>query len=657
MRSIIRFTFLITLLLTAQTQAETAVWPPQHMQHLPSDYLERLKACMNAGTERLNRMKASDSKSSDSIGWVRYGQPSLLLGNRVDEINAFFESNKFEWTANPKFGFSLFTVSYMRLYSLVNPRTGPFRGLLSSKAIENFERGMWKVAKTNSRLTEAKRDVWEMEGSENHHLASKTCDFLAAQHLRSIPAYANQAYDDGSTPAKQYEVRLAYWLKWIDERAKFGQFIEAGSPSYQGDSMNALFNLRDFAEDEVLRRKVDMYLDLAFAVMAEETLLNTRGGPKSRVKVGHEYDGGFAAERSYNTLFDAPGRTFEPRGENTLSTSDYQPPPAIVSLARDTKARGTYSFSTRWPGPVAEGGGRDNADPDGLLWRTIDPQRSVLRRGFCTLDYILGSAALNPSFTDDTSSGFRWQGVVFASDPLARIGFEVVPANAKDWHGFNNFFSLQDRNVLITQKWSPVPPNPATASPAHLRLYFSPTLDEVDEDSGWIFVKDGAAFAAVKVVDGVYDWTPKWQHADTITKDNKAFITLKAETAPVILVVNQASDYGGSFDAFKAAIKAEPIGNHNGTVKFATLTFHGLTKPGEIDGKPVNLTPSRGYDSAFVRSEWGSGLIHIRKGDETVVLDFRDPKNPKKTIGAPASDSFPPGVGTKAPIVLGQTTR
>ncbi len=99
--------------------------------------------------------------------------------------------------------------------------------------------------------------------------------------------------------------RRSYFLKWFDERAKRGQFVEAGSPSYQGDSMNALFNVRDFAEDEVLRRKADMYLDLAYAMMAEETLLTTRGGPKSRVKVGHEYDGGMANDRGYNTFFNA----------------------------------------------------------------------------------------------------------------------------------------------------------------------------------------------------------------------------------------------------------------------------------------------------------------------------------------------------------------
>jgi hypothetical protein len=645
------------LTLVAAARGEPVAWPPESMRNLPADYLERLKACMIAGTGRMDRLQAKDSKDSASIGWVRYGQPSLLLGQRVEEINRFFESDKFVWTSNPKFGFSLFTVSYMRLYALMNHRAGPMKGPVSKAAMDNFEKGMWKVAKANCKLAEAKRDVWDMEGSENHHLASKTCDFLAAQFLRNIPEFANQKYDDGSTPAQQYDVRRAYWMKWFDERAKRGQFVEAASPSYQGDSMNALFNVRDFAEDEVLRRKATMYLDLAFAVMAEETLLTTRGGPKSRVKVGHEYDGGMANDRSYNTLFNAPGRTFLPLGENTLSTSNYYPPPAIMSLARDTKGRGAYSFTTRWPGPVAEGKGKSSGDPDGELWRTLDPERSVLRCGFATPNYVLGSAGLNTVWLDDTSMGYRWQGIVFDGDPLARIGFEVVPENSKDWHGFNPFFSVQDRNILITQKWAPVPPNPSSANPAHLQIYFSPTLDAVQEDGGWIFVKDGGAFAAVKVVAGGYAWTPAWKHADEAGKDSKAFVTLNAESAPVILVANQASDYDGNFDSFKAAVKARPVHYADGVLHFETITFYGPAKPGEVNGKPVNLAPSRGYDSPFIRSEWGSGLIHIRKGDETVTLDFRDPQNPTKTVGSPATSEFPPGVGNAPPIIFGKAAR
>jgi hypothetical protein len=632
----------------------SVAWPPQYMQELPPDYLERLHASLVAATSRLGRLHYDDSKSSDSIGWVRYGLPSLILGRRVDEINRFFESDKFIWTSNPKFGFSLFTVSYMRLYGLMNHRTGAMKGPLSQAAQENVEKEMWRVAKANSKLAEAKRDVWDMEGSENHHLASKTCDLLAAQYLRSIPAFANQKYDDGSTLAEQYEARRAYFLKWLDERAKRGQFVEAGSPSYQGDSISALFNLRDFAEDPVLRRKAEMYLDLAYAVMAEETLLTTRGGPKSRVKVGHEYDGGMS-DRSYDVLFNAPGRTYRPLGV-VCGTSNYYPPPAIVNLAKDTSGRGTYTFATRWPGPVAEGRGKNSGDPDGILWRTLDPQRSVLRYGFATPSYVIGSAGLVAAWLDDTSMGFRWQGVIFGSDPLARIGFEVKPASAKDWHGLNPFFSAQDRNLLITQKWAPVPPNPPTSLPAYLRVYFSPTLDDVQDIGGWIFVKDGGAFAAVKVVAGGYAWTPAWKLADDV-KNDKPFITLNAENAPVILIANQASDYQDDFEAFKSAVKAQPIDYVDGVLHFATITFYGPARPGQVNSQTVNLAPPRGYDSPFIRSDWNSGLIYIRKADDTVILDFRDSKNPVKKVGAPVTSAFPPGVGTVQPVILGKTAR
>jgi hypothetical protein len=621
------------------------------MQQLPADYLDRQRASLVAGTSRLSRLHYSNTASTDSIGWVRYGMPSLILGERVDEINQFFESDKFVVSSNPKFGFSLFGVSYLRLYGLMNHRTGPLKGLLSRKAEENFERGLWAVAQANSKLAEAQRDVWDMEGSENHHLASKSCDLLVAQFLRHLLAYANQKYDDGSTLAEQYEARRVYFLKWFDERAKRGQFVEAGSPSYQGDSISALFNLRDFAEDPVLRKKADMYLDLTYANIAEETLLTTRGGPKSRVKVGHEYDGGLC-DRGYDLLFNAPGRTYMPLGVGAHSTSDYYPPPAVVKLAQDTTQRGTYVFAKRWPGPVAEGRGQRLDDPEGPLWRTLDPEHSVLRYGFATPSYVIGSAGLDAAWLDDASMGFRWQGVVFASDPLARIGFEMQPADSKDWHAFNPFFSVQDRNLLITQQWVPVPPNPRSALPAHLRVYFSPTLDEVQEEGGWIFVRDGEAFAAVKVVAGGYHWTPAWKRADSVARDNKAFLTLDAEHAPVILLANQAADYDHDFGAFKAAVKAQAVRYEDGVVRFATLTFYGPPRPSEIDGQPVNLAPSRGYDSPFIRSDWNSGLIYLRKGDDTEILDFRDPRNPLKTVGAPVTSEFPPGIGNTRPIVL-----
>src|SRR5262245_27633263 len=65
-------------------------WPPPHLRDLPPDYLERQHASLAAGTNRLSKLRLTNSKDTDSIGWVRYGMPALILGKRVEEINQFF---------------------------------------------------------------------------------------------------------------------------------------------------------------------------------------------------------------------------------------------------------------------------------------------------------------------------------------------------------------------------------------------------------------------------------------------------------------------------------------------------------------------------------------------------------------------------------------
>ena len=178
----------------------------------------------------------------------------------------------------------------------------------------------------------------------------------------------------------------------------------------------------------------------------------------------------------------------------------------------------------------------------------------------------------------------------------------------------------------------------------------------MQESDGWIFVQDGAAFAALKVVAGGYAWTPAWKPAQDV-RGEKPFITLDTEHSPVILIVNQAADYPAGFAAFQAAVKSQPIDYRDGVLRFATITFHGLSQPSEINGQPLDLAPPRGYDSPFVRSEWGSGRIFIRKGNETLLLDFSNPKKPTKTIGTSPTADYPPGMGTTPAIRWGQTSR
>lgn len=625
-----------TLAVDDSAPVATAVWPPAYLKELPPDYLARSRAALEKLASEFGALKLED----DPVVWVRLGLASLAVEKNVAAFNKYLERDDFSYPANADFGFGLFSAPFVRAYALFNSRTGFMKGRLSAKAQENLEKTLWICAKANSRLADAKRDVWAQEGSENHHVTSKVSDFLVSQYFKDLPAYAREKYDDGSTPGAQYEARRAYWLRWLDERAKKGLFDEDGS-SYQNYTLEALLNLRDFAEDPILRRKADMFLDLVFANFAEETLGVQRGGPKTRTKEEHFHD------NEYNLLFNPPGATLEP-ASYSFATSNYYPPPAIVSLARDLNHRGNYSFAKRAPDAVTLKGNEHTKIP-GSKWATMDDENTMLRVGFATANYIIGSHGLDPAAKVEVGREQRWQGIVFANDPMARIGMDGKSGVAKGPYLSSPFQTIQDRNVMVTTKWAPVADDGADP---HLWIYFSYALDAVEEGDGWIFAKSGHAFAGVKIVEGGYEWTQPWKHAETFSPAEKSFIKLNSENSPIITVVNDAADYANDFAAFQKALKAQPIQRKGDELKFATITHKGLSAPGQVNGRRVDPRPSNVNESPFIRSLRGSGIVYIRKGDETLLLDFSNTRNPVRTVNAKATLQFPSGHGEARPIIF-----
>ncbi len=606
------------------TPMRGAVWPTPEMQRLPADYLERLRHSLQIQADEFG---SSDFQKADVIK-VRTGIAGLALGQHMDELNACLGAEGFGWKPKEDMGFSLFSAAYVRLYALFNDRSGVMKGRLSPAAQTNLEKSFWDCAKVYSKITDASRDVWLSEGSENHHVTSKISDFLVAQFLKDIPAYAGLKYDDGSTPLEQYEAGLKYWNKWLDQRARRGLFYEDGS-SYENYTIEALLNLRDFAADPVLRRKADMFLDLAFANFAEETLGPVRGGPKTRTK-----EEGFESVY-YGLLFDQ-GERYRKLGNYYFPTSSFYPSPAVVALARDA-VRGRYSWSKRCPGFFVS----KEAD-----WLSLDPERSIIRNGFSTPHFHMGSHGFDASAEVDWQARQqRWQGVIFANDPMARISMDGK--SDRDIHsGYisNPFKTIQDRNVMVTMKWGPVADEKIDPN---LWIYFSSALDLVEEEQGWIFVKSGDAFAAVHVAGG-HEWLAPWEHGG----HQKCFARLLRPDSPVITIASDAADYAADFQVFKKAVLAQPVDWIGGVLKFATITHEGPLKPGSIAGKPVDLRPSRLNDSPFIRSDWDTGVVCVRKGNQILKLDFSDPGNPRRTLGGSAAGGFPPGSGTSTPIVF-----
>ena len=89
-----------------------------------------------------------------------------------------------------------------------------------------------------------------------------------------------------------------------------------------------------------------------------------------------------------------------------------------------------------------------------------------------------------------------------------------------------------------------------------------------------------------------------------------------------------AKSDAGSFDAFKARVKACPIRMKGPVLEYKTiygeqLTFDTSAKEvPTINGHPVNYAPKKVFESPFLNADWNSGIVTITKGDRKKVLNF-----------------------------------
>ncbi len=608
-------------------RTEPLQWPPAPFAHMPADYLARALTAL--------RLCITNTKLESDQRWIQYATASLLFEQDAEVINDFF-ANYWEAPDHDSFGFSLFSMDAVRLYGLYNS-LGTFPNRLTLETQKNMLEQLFLVA-ADMDMTEYEVDdiavVWKMRGSENHTLAAESSYFLVAQFLKNNPEFADRPYADGMTPTQHYEIWRRFMSRMLDERAKRGLFIEVGSPSYEAESRQAILNIRDFSEDPAIRKKAEMVLDLSYAVAAQESLNAVRGGAKSRVYTDKDTFWGVASDRNYDIALGPTG--YRQIINPIQPTSSYLPPPAILNLSKDIIGRGSYTSIHRVPG-VGE------RAKDSVL--SMD--NSIYRYSFSTPSYVMGSFVLDPAETYIAPSAQnRWQGIVFDGD--ARIAPRVTRLKLdgtldNEQRTANGFYALQDRNVLIMQRRADTTVN------ARTELYFASSLDIVQEEDGWLFVQEKDTFVAVKIV-GTYSWL------DPVTKNQnmdpgKNFIALDYSQDPMIIIANQASDYGNNFENFKAILKTQPISYDGTTLRFSTMTFYS-NQIGKRNDVTINIAQSKVYNSPFIRSNFGSGLVRIRKGDDAVTLDFRDQNNPLKTVINGSITLGPEGIGTTKPLIF-----
>ncbi|HVZ38379.1 MAG TPA: hypothetical protein VHI13_03810 [Candidatus Kapabacteria bacterium] len=469
--------------------------------------------------------------------------------------------------------------------------------------------------------------------TENHYLMYYSAILLFSQEW---PELGRDEWFNGKSSAENYADAKEYLDHWIDDVAA-NSVTEWDSPRYVYLYITPLLVLRDFTNDPLLRRRVDMMIEYLLADFAAEYLNGSYCGAHSRHGDNSVIDPRRAEAGTYAGFYFEDSLAMPNGLGNELTfaaLSGFQCPPIIRAIAHD----------------------RDTAFVHTELKRSRAKMRSSSERytlagkyDFMTPDYCLGSVPgglLQPiqqhswdvTFAspkpNNTIFGLhpQWSameaGMFFPEEPELIVGSIAKTkgsyTNENKWVGGSPYEHIvQYRNTLAALYVIP-----AGASTHHVDLFLPKSLDECDRsDSGWIFCRMGGAFVAIYPLA-----------AERLWMEEKINWRLRLP-APVDsltgYVVECARSAELSFAAFKAAHREPPRWcrtPHTDDNVLDVRTWRGTrfsvegSRPDSftlhVDGGAVNTDASHLFNGPNMYSITGSRVIELRAGNRRRILDF-----------------------------------
>jgi len=505
----------------------------------------------------------------------------------------------------------------------------------------------WNYGLAKSRVERAQlKYIWHIQESENHDMMDLSNAFLALQAVKDLPRYRGRKLPDGHTAREHCAAWTAYYRLYCDQRAHNGLYVEVDSPTYGKWLLPELVNLYEFADDPVLRRKMEMLLHLTWADWAADQLGGMRGGGKSRSYQGRYSQRGTANSwRAMGLILTGRGDWYDVRSGQAnyvLGTTRYRLPEVVIDLASGDAERGEYVYTSLRPAKMQRDVPDDCPPLAPGIWYVLDSEDPrLVRYDYCTPDYILGSWLIDPqlgtTFRAEPGLGYcprdnyaaissqnRWQGVIFATHPDARV-FPQCVGEKRGPHGhtptFNQHVSVQHQNVCLVRK------NRRADAAGDLRVFFAAGMkDRIVERGEWLFLQEGNAYLAAGVLPRFTGGSaPAWSW------DDANWLRLKDHYAPAAFVTGRSVRYD-TLEDFMAYVRSHRCAVTGGVLRYAFRDVQGrqitlemsLERPElpKINGRCIDLKPERVYDCPYLVGQHGGGPITIRKGKRTLRLDF-----------------------------------
>jgi len=205
--------------------------------------------------------------------------------------------------------------------------------------------------------------------TENHYILFTSAAYLAGQ------LYPDEIFtNSGETGRQKVELNRERILRWLDLRFRTG-FSEWLSHVYYDEDLTALLSLHDFAQDDEIRRKAEMVIDLLLLDMALNSFKGVFGSTHGRAYENTKKWASNEGTTDTMKLLFGMGvySAFDNMSAPAFALSEYRVPPAIEAIAQDVNT--AYEHRQRMGIKLDEmekwGMHPDNFE-DGMLYLTLE---------------------------------------------------------------------------------------------------------------------------------------------------------------------------------------------------------------------------------------------------------------------------------------------
>ncbi len=243
-----------------------------------------------------------------------------------------------------------------------------------------------------------------------------------------------------------------------------------------------------------------------------------------------------------------------------------------------------------------------------MLFADGHAHNSHLRRtSWVTPEYMLSGLTSDPArHYLAISSQSRIAGITFSSgvhDRLTIIGYDQADPKSISFNAIN---TLPWRDCLIAGR------DPSGHTVA-TRIYVSSALwtSRVDAPGGWLFVRGGDGFCALRVVSGGYKVSDAHHQMGM-------HLTLDDNDSPMIFQTGRAADFPGGFAEFQQAVATKTrIEFADNCLRYCSLAGDDLRfwvkvpRGPQVNGEPFALNPPETYASPYLTMHHGTDTARI----------------------------------------------